>query len=587
MGLPQLMLAHMLEADIEQPPTELGPADSADARAYIASMQFSLDQVAAEERHDRHKRARLDQLRLGIATRQQVPARVNPAETPATALAPAKLTPEFRSTPHIATPGDTPALPQRLDSAMDDALAEQSLENQLTAVRLQRKRKIEETAAAAAAAAPTAPTHCPSPRMIQLQREIAEEYRLITSDTTTPPRPPPPYIPLLHISPAHGVVGASAAPSTHPSSAIPMSAAESMALIVATAVDKVMTARATRSTVATTDGLTDPGATEKHRLKNVKSVDVVPKFTSGAQQFGATIAKAAFDWIDPQRDWFMSVYNDSIEQKKTEVLETLATEPHQGENMFVMLVNDQIQRASMDTLATADDQQKQMQQQLVFNQEWIRFRKKAQGMTAHWSESGNAYTMQVELCIREALDMQMPLAEMAMLQKHNKFQSGFENGSSAVPQHTPPLPTTPRKDVAICGGLQKGGPQPSQTPNSFPCPNAASLIGASTGGAINKAKVTCTFRPCPEKKGHHSTECPAAANPGRTMPGFDLQGERKPESWDGNNITDETRIQWAKMQRHSVFVKSQHLDCKTLPEFGELPPCEPSKTGGRFGGRGK
>ena len=66
------------------------------------------------------------------------------------------------------------------------------------------------------------------------------------------------------------------------------------------------------------------------------------------------------------------------------------------------------------------------------------------------------------------------------------------------------------------------------------------------------------------------------AYPGRTMPGFDEKGIRSPSRWNGDDITEDTKVQWRNMQRNGSFKISQHKDGKTLPDFSaKAAPAKP------------
>jgi hypothetical protein len=90
-------------------------------------------------------------------------------------------------------------------------------------------------------------------------------------------------------------------------------------------------------------------------------------------------------------------------------------------------------------------------------------------------------------------------------------------------------------------------------------PIATSIIGLTTDGAIpcdrvcgdcGKGGTTAT--------GHRKFECPkrfAIEHPGRTMPGFDKDGERVAYSWDGNDINPGTKTQWQRMISQGYFTQ--------------------------------
>jgi hypothetical protein len=90
-------------------------------------------------------------------------------------------------------------------------------------------------------------------------------------------------------------------------------------------------------------------------------------------------------------------------------------------------------------------------------------------------------------------------------------------------------------------------------------PIASAIIGASTHGA-----VPCDYK-CSDcgkggtaDVGHRKFECPkrfAIEHPGRTMPGFDRDGERNPHAWEGNDIIPATKAQWLRMISQGYFTQ--------------------------------
>eukprot|EP00961_Rhodomonas_salina_P214320 2894446-Rhodomonas_salina.1 len=186
----------------------------------------------------------------------------------------------------------------------------------------------------------------------------------------------------------------------------------------------------------------------------------------------------------------------------------------------------------------------------------------------------------------------MSISEMTVLRKHDKLRGGGDDPPTQTFVQYTPAAHTMQAGGGCCGGGGGGGANGGNGGNNnqhgggmgggntpaagggkqnskVVCPSAAALIGASTGGAVDK-NVTCANKMCQDKKGHHATECPAAfaaQHPSKTMQGFDSTGQKDPRAWSSSEITAHAKVQWKMMQHMGFFTRSQHADGKTLPQF--------------------
>lgn len=363
---------------------------------------------------------------------------------------------------------------------------------------------------------------------------------------------------------------------------------------LAAAIDKLIGSR------TGSDG-NDEHSRESARLKKTKSEDVVPRFGTSAQAFGAQIGKAAFGWIDAHAGWQHSMYSTSVDDKKSKILKEVRADTSKGISSFLTLLYEQIQRAATDTTGAltsagvvdsaimSSRQAKRGAQTIAITVEWPKFLLRAENMAAAYDEGDDTKDLQVELCIREAFELQMPLAEMTLLRKHKKMRANSDGGSCVGGREEQLLQSIQaivhtsgqrheyggrREELSTGnggnGGLFKpSGDRPNETSHM---PTAKAIVGASTPRSILKSKARCTVLDCPDPIGHSPLECPKAfaykfRDKGKTIPGFDTMGARKPGMWRGDNINDSCRLQWISMIRMGYFTLPLNRGAP-FPDFG-------------------
>ena len=101
-------------------------------------------------------------------------------------------------------------------------------------------------------------------------------------------------------------------------------------------------------------------------------------------------------------------------------------------------------------------------------------------------------------------------------------------------------------DFDVCAvGNSKAEAGSHQCTLGLTVPCAASIVGANTKGAVERAESVCSV--CRRKDGHLCWECPKLLFRmfGEAPPGFNCDGSRRYECWkDELFITEETRAEW-------------------------------------------
>ena len=111
--------------------------------------------------------------------------------------------------------------------------------------------------------------------------------------------------------------------------------------------------------------------------------------------------------------------------------------------------------------------------------------------------------------------------------------------------------------------------------HTIPC--SVSIVGRNTAGALDLQHISCVA--C-GRRGHLAWECPARffAKLREPCPGFDEEGNRLPECWEGElSITEETRKAWRRYLRRHFEEPARAWANSTGPEFEVPVPCDKGK----------
>ena len=104
------------------------------------------------------------------------------------------------------------------------------------------------------------------------------------------------------------------------------------------------------------------------------------------------------------------------------------------------------------------------------------------------------------------------------------------------------------------------------------CPNSVEIIGKDTPGAVAKfGKCNACGETNQHFSSHEAWECPkefAKKEHGRTLPGFDKNGERVPSQWNKDSIEKAVKVQWLNMQKMGFFTVNPYKDGRQCPHFG-------------------
>ena len=128
--------------------------------------------------------------------------------------------------------------------------------------------------------------------------------------------------------------------------------------------------------------------------------------------------------------------------------------------------------------------------------------------------------------------------------------------------------------VASQGAVTNGELGPGSRVLGKTCPNSVAIIGKDTPGAIAKfGKCSACGETNQNYSSHEPWECPKefaknSLSNGRTLPGFDKNGERVPSQWNKDSIEKAVKVQWLNMQKMGFFTVNPYKDGRQCPHFG-------------------
>ncbi len=241
----------------------------------------------------------------------------------------------------------------------------------------------------------------------------------------------------------------------------------------------------------------------------------------------------------------------------------------EGEAAFFAYVSEVITLAAQFETGASQHLQHRQKQLLWWMQVWSDFRQNLRDATRHWRAPEAAYRMQMEDLMTTALGVGLSNAQLKNLKTTAKLRSDLGGAlAPALPLATPPPATfrqpkllTPPPALHPPTLTPAAPPQPKPTlrPRYGPrlvgqhMPQAQDILGTDVPGTLPFSSA------CNECGGKHRPfECPklfAKEHPGKTMPGFDANGNRIPSAWSGDKITAATRQQWLRMQTLGFFTQ--------------------------------
>jgi hypothetical protein len=277
---------------------------------------------------------------------------------------------------------------------------------------------------------------------------------------------------------------------------------------------------------------------------------------------------------------------------------------NEGETLFIAYVNECITLAIEHDFQASKYTALRAKQLGLWNESFNDMKTSLREAGRYMKSSQITYRLQMEDIMTTALDVGMSTAQIKNLQTTFKLRSALgssfagadddfgappdaaypprgaaassgplhrQNATNGALSNDPRKPKKPNPGKVTFGGSGDNHNAPSQrTITGERMPLATSIMGAATHGA-SPCDLICgeCGKGGSSDTGHRKFECPkkfALEHPGRTMPGFDRDGERIIAAWDGADINPSTKSQWLRMISQGYF---------TQPPFRSEPDKRP------------
>ena len=350
------------------------------------------------------------------------------------------------------------------------------------------------------------------------------------------------------------------------------------------------------------------GKSLESQLQKTQPHAVSLLFTGDHERFGLHIARAIDFSKSTDEDLAVVSLHMRLEELKEKTLDLLATEHAQGEREFVALVLKCLLWAGKheETCGIKDAKVARVKQTMDFNTSFEDMVKQTWLYARSFSDKERFYRTMIRRCAQAAIGTVLSQAAIKSIEKSEKFKADLEarwggnlflgNGGHGTLGNGrgPPRETT----VASTGGGYRYGQQPSgaeavrqvtyqgeggdsgggygnrRTGTGKTRPpgqevsektiGAATIVSQHVGGSNMKGARACTSKCGYNNNGkvcqglHNQFECPrkfADTYPRKAMPGWTYSGERRPGSWNGDEITEACLKEWRDMQRAGWFTR--------------------------------
>ena len=254
----------------------------------------------------------------------------------------------------------------------------------------------------------------------------------------------------------------------------------------------------------------------------------------------------------------------------------------EGESLFISLVNECISLALEHDKDTARYASHRMKQFGWWLEAFNTLKQDIRNSTRFWKTKTSTFRFQMEDLICTALGLGFSNTQLRTMKTSLRLRSDFlgadsdDDDQAGLGRSTPRNPRTKRVRWDEEETTSSKHPRPKEDVKKVPsssnktstgkrCPIAKSIVGASTPGAQD-CDATC---PDCNTVGHRRFECPvtfAKEYPGKSIPGFDKQGNRINAQWEGENLTTALKAQWTRLQNLGYF---------TEPSFRKNPDVGP------------
>ena len=362
----------------------------------------------------------------------------------------------------------------------------------------------------------------------------------------------------------------------------------------------------------------DTTAMSVRKVADTASHEVTPIYKDDVLTFGSQIRQMC-SWIrEPAQGLDERLQLTVLDAQRRTVSHQIQNDLtfNEGLDQFTKYVDEQLRDAGSFEVRyyKQDTAALRAQQQRTFHDSWARLKLQLKTALAALGGDESMYRSMLRLVMRRALHTDVPDVTLKFMQSHQKLLDWFGGQAAAgtaptraplpqtlllgappftappvagflmPPPALPPVPIFPptARQPPADRQLQGGAQPPLNRVLGAHMVSSMQVAGANSfymrqKGAGRSAR-TCRTPGCPAPLGHEAWECPIAfarAHPGKTMPGWTSNGEKEPTSWDGDNLTEHGRKQWANA------ITAGYFKLHPFPQQGGPPPdpCKPRAQG--------